>query len=313
MIIFNDCVPYNISVGDEIKPYGIITKITPLYIVFGDKKFKHKTVSEKMVGVCYEKSPDIKIDWRNEVEVDEYYEKFQKWSAVIRMGDIGKCELFQVKNNKIFHKGEYYLPYYSDYTSDSKKKYLKDCNIFGYCAKIFNSFWGLQKGEITVNLFYIEEIIDDEVISYNEKKLNNKRTLSTLEYMKSLDFNRLTSYDLNLIKQDYVLLFDKTIFPYTYKNVKFDIGDWNRISVKHRNREGYINMDNSYYGSRPFGINYGLIVECLTYFTNECRYVSRVEDKKIKFDTSMLDLIAEEVIKKWDLAIENNASLYHSW
>jgi len=303
------------QVGNSIEGYGEITRISSSYIWFGSYRRRIETISNKLVGIKYKESPNIDVNWKDEQEVDEYYKMFKQWAGVVRMGDMhgNNRGVFEVKNNKVFHDGEYYLPYYSHHVNMPEKKFLDDCVIFGNCLKIKNSYWALNKGEKIVNVFYIEQVVEPEMIVYQAAKAENKRVLSDIDYMKSLNLQRLNNSDLDLLQNKFRELFDDRTFPYTTNNVTFRHGDFGRIEVLHRNRNGYLKINNSYYGPQPYELQYGSFLECNPYFTNECRYQTRCEGKELTFDKTMLDILSIRIVKTWDLAIENNASLRYSW
>lgn len=137
---------------DIVKGYGKVTRLSENSIYFGEKRYSLKSFLSKPIEVFYFESPDIDIDWTNEIQVDSYYKTFDQWSGVLRMGDSKPRELIEVKNNKVFYNGEYYLPYYSRHINQSEKKFLDDGFIFGYCVKMHNSFYSMQNAN-TVNVF----------------------------------------------------------------------------------------------------------------------------------------------------------------
>lgn len=101
------------NLGDKHGNFGIITRMTDKYIWFGDKRYLKSSFHKKKLDVIFKQSPDANIDWKNAEEVDKYYLTFLQWAGVVRMGDSRTRQIFKVENNKIFHNGEYYLPYYS--------------------------------------------------------------------------------------------------------------------------------------------------------------------------------------------------------
>lgn len=301
----------NLNIRDEIKNFGEITKITENFIYFDKKRYNTNTIDKHLNECTYYNSPDININWANENEVDNYYQTFKFWAGCIRGYDSKPREILEVKNNKIFYNGEYYLPYYSEHTNyDNKKKFLNDCFIFGYCVKIRNAFWS-HTTEKTVNVFYIERELSIEEIEANKNKIENKKNLSDIEYLKSLNLRYLNSNDLHLLQKKFLLLFDESIFPYTISKVTFYIDEtWGDLNVRHRNRIGRIKIDNGYYGQTPFKNDYYAILECNPSFTNECQYQTRCENKEITFDKNMLNILSQRIIPIWDKAIENNAKYW---
>ena len=299
-----------INVKDTIEGIGEITKISEKSVFFGEKRFNLNTFLKKSVKVINYQSSDKIIDWTNPKEVDSYYATFKNWAGVIRMGDSKTSVILEVKDNKVFFEGEYYLPFYSN---GKDKKFIADGFIFGFCLKLKNTFWG-HTTDKTVNVFYVEDLISKDSIQYNEIKTTNKKNLNNIDYLKNLDFSSINSQDLDLIRNNYIDLFDKSIFPYTINNVTFKIGNFNRIEVSHRNRTGYIRINNSYKGRTPFKNDYGLIVEVSPYFTNECQYTDSVRvEGNVKFDINMLNSLSAKVVSVWDKAIENNAKNYNSY
>ena len=291
------------------KGSGVVTRINDKSIWLDDNRYGLESVLKNIKNVFHFESPDANIDWANPKEVDGYYLTFEQWAGVIRMGDTKTKEILEVKNNKVFYNGEYYLPYYSHYTSsDKEKKFLNDCFIFGYCVKIKNHFWSTEAVS-TVNVFYYETVISTEQAEYNKTKTANKKVLNDIEYLKSLDYKHINSSDLDLLKVKCKDMFDLSSLPYTVNNVTFGVGHWKDIAVSHRNRSGQIKIDNGYNGATPFKNDYYAIVRVSPNFTNECNYSDsvRVEGKNITFDKAMLDKLSVKVVEIWDKAIEANA------
>lgn len=152
--------------------------------------------------------------------------------------------------------------------------------------------------------------------------------------LTKLDFTSLNSKELDFLKtsnDDFkydsplVTLFNGCTFPYIYSNIEqkkkevrftlgyifsvFSKGKPNAIRVNHRNRTGYLFVDNGYLGSRPYGKDYYAIIKVRPDFSNEAyvSYVSVLPKVSTDFNTKMLDTLAEQVIDVWDKAIENNA------
>jgi hypothetical protein len=297
------------NIGDNIKGFGEITRMTESSVYFGEKRFAKQTIENKMKGIIYKESPDVDMDWSNAEEVDKYYNSFKFWSGVVRVGDSKTREILEVKNNKVFFNGEYYLPYYTQHgITVQEKKFLKDGFVFGFCVKIKNHFWN-HKTDFTVNVFYIESEVSDEEVLFNETKSRNRVEMDDISYLKSLNLNKLNGKDLHLLQSKFVQIFDPSIFPYTVNKVTFEIDRTFRdtILVTHRNRKGTLKIDNGYFGSSPFKNDYYAIVVCNPCFTNECQYQTRCERQEITFDTKMFDILSERVVKTWDRAIENNA------
>jgi len=292
---------------------GFVTKINDKSIWIDNKRFGLESTLKNIQSVIHYKSPDVDIDWSDAKAVDDYYYSFNQWQGVMRMGDTKTRQVLEVKNNKVFYEGEYYLPYYTSEVNATEKQFIADGYIFGFCLKLKNHFWS-NKTEFRVNVFYIEKIISKAEMEANENKVKNKKTLTDVEYLKTLNHSYINSSDLNLLKDNLHLLFAENTFPYTTANkVTFTKGgsysfDKNKIGVYHRNRSGYIQVDNGYKGASPFGNDYYTILRVRADFTNEC-YVSyvTVENSKITFDRAMLDALASQLVGVWDKAIENNA------
>jgi len=296
-----------LKVGDIVNPYGKVTRVSDFYVWIGNKRYKPKTLENKEIHFL--KSPNTIVDWTNEKEVDAYYISFNVWATAIRMGDERKYEILEVKNNKIFYEGEYYLPFKYVNSIGGKATY-EDGYIFGFCIKKTNAWYDSMEGEI-VNIFMVEKVLEKDIIKKHEAKIYAKKTLDNAAYLKAIDFMRLTNKDLNLLKTKFKDLFFEGLIPYTYKaekSVVFGKGQFADIQVSHRNRQGYIRIENGYYGQQPFKEDYYAIVEIVPYFTNEMRYYVRVEYADITFDKSMLDKLAKNLIPIWDKAIERNAS-----
>lgn len=312
------------NIGDVIDTYGEITDIKNKSVYFGTKRYLisslTKKITDKNLKIYSKFSPICNIDWTSESAVDNYYEKFKFWNEECRNGDVGKYQIFEVKNNKIFHKNEYYLPFYSYYRKEDKK-YLKDGYIFGYCFKMNNYYYTLKdfnkRNLDTVNVFCINKLIDKSIIDKYEIKENNKKLLDNLSYLKSLDYNRLTSYDLNLLRNNFIKLFDNSIFPYKSRHEKpvtMNLTDFcgkQIISVYHRNRTGTMKIDNSYHGSMPFSEDYGAILIVEPNFTNICYAYTQAYVGE-RFNVRLLDQISDDIVDKWDKAIEENVGLRFS-
>ncbi len=297
------------KVGDTIKNYGTITKLSESIVWFGEKRYSVKTVEKNSTGIIYLDSPDANINWTDEKAVDDYYTSFQRWSGVIRMGDSRTSQLLEVKNNKILFEGEYYLPYYSHHINLPEKKFLKDCRIFGYCLKMHNAFYKFQNPS-TVNVFYIEYEISDELYNYSIKKEEDFKNLSAIDYIKTLDLTKINGKDLNLLKENFISLFDKSIFPYYTNNVYFGIGNFDRIEISHRSRSGYLEMNNGYRGQQPFKNDYYAILKACPYFTNVSNAYTQLEQNELTFNKKMLDALSLKIVKAWDHAIEQNYGIY---
>ena len=299
------------NIGDTHGNYGEITRISNSCIWFGEKRFLKKTFHKKNLNVILKYSPNTIINWRDEKSVDTYYETFRRWSGVCRNGDTRKLEIFKVKNNKVFYNGEYYLPYYNN-----DKKYLKDGYVFAFCFKMCNTYWQSERtsNTINVNVFVVEREIPDKQYKYGiNKELNYQKLLdkkiSKLEYLKLIDLNHVNSIDLDLFRDNYTLLLNSNIFPYTTNNVTFMRDNTflsERIAVHHRNRSGSIEIDNGYRGSAPFGNDYYVICKVRPNFTNVHSAIIGVEGKQITFDKNMLNALASKIVPTWDIAIEKN-------
>jgi hypothetical protein len=303
---------------DTHNKFGEITKLTEKYVFFGEVKKLKKNIDPK--DLIYYYSSDINIDWKDANAVKSFYETFQYWRSVVRNGDYRKPSLLMVKDNMVEFENEYYLPYYygEPYVDKpQEKRYLGNCMVFGYCCKVHNGHYQVIDGKIKhsenfVNLFYIERFVTKEEIIENENKINNFKQLSTIEYLKSLNLNKLNSNDLKLFKSNFNNLFDLSIFPLTTKNnVRFYIdSNFGTITFMYRNRRGYLKVDNGFYGRTLFGNDYYLIILGSPYFTNEHSTYSRVEGSSITFDASMLESLSKEIESRFNRAIENNYTLF---
>lgn len=297
------------NIGDIFENYGVITRLSDSSVWFGAKRYLKSSFDNKEVKIMAKESPDPTIDWRNADQVDEYYLSFNQWAGVVRMKDTKSRELLEVINNKVYYAGEYYLPYYSHHINLPEKKFLKDGYIFGYCMKMHNSFYSSQN-ENTVNVFYIEKELSWKEYNYGKGKELDFKTKPTMDYLKSLDLNRINSKDLNLLKENIKQLFAPSAFPYKTNNVEFYYGDFNRIEFRHRNRTGYLRIDNGYHGAQPFGNDYYVILEGCPYFTNNMDTYTRCERNEITFDKAMLDKLSQRIVKAFDIAIEANYTLH---
>lgn len=280
-----------------------------------------------MVKYKHKESPDPTIDWTNPKEVDEYYLSFEKWKGVVRMGDSKNRCVYVVENNKVFTGGEYYLPHYSQHIQDnrrvdSEKRFVKDGFIFGFCVKIYNAFWGKQETDKTVNVFIIEREITPEMYSYYQNKMqlynqHIKNELGIVEYLNSLNKRHLNSRDLDLFKNNYHLLFKDVVFPYVVENGNKPVVFTKRndifgekICVSHRNRTGRLEIDNGYHGPMPFNNDFYIFLYCNPHFTNVLSASYARVENGLNFDKQTLDSMASQIIKVWDVAIENNYNLY---
>jgi len=302
----------NINIDDSVKNYGIVTKISDHYIWFDKKRYSIKTIENSKPEILSKYSSDIFVNWSNEIEVDNYYKSFIQWSGALRMKDSKKREVLEVKNNKVFYNNEYYLPYYyQSHDNIPEKKFLNDGFVFGYCIKMHNSFYDFQN-ENTVNVFYVEQNVSNELIEYSKKKAENfKSLMNTTDYLRTLKLNSIDSKDLNLFKKHFVELFDKSIFPYKNDKFCFYIDNWGTISVSYRNRTGTLKINNGYHGSQPFNNDYSLILEVSPNFTNvHSTYVSLYANE-INWNTNTLDLLCSKIQVAWDIAIEKNYTLNH--
>ena len=309
-----------ISIGDYIKEFGKITRISDHFVWFGETKRALSTVNNAINGIIYKESPDTDIDWKNPKEVDDYYKTFKYWKGVVRMGHTKTRQVLEVKDNKVLFEGEYYLPFYHTYKSQlncnekNDKVFLEDGYIFGWCMKLHNSFYDHQNKN-TVNVFFCEQKISEEQFEYGINKEQWKKDLSTIEYLKKIDLNKINSADLNLLKHNFTELFDYSIFPYTVNKVSFSFKKseykWEEgIYVYHRNRTGQLKIDNGYWGPTPFANDYYAILRCEPNFTNEHGTYVSVDIKNLPFDKSILDSLSGLIVKAWDRAIEQNFRIY---
>ena len=295
--------------------FGAITKITENYVFFGEVKKLKTKINPKDIIFYY--PPEIKVDWKDSQAVKAYYETFIYWCGVMRNSDCKEIQLHQVVNNMVFFEGEYYLPYYMNETPQEKKRY-ENCKIYGFCSKIHDGNYSYVDGKYTPsnnfhNVFYAERIVTDEEILENEMKKNNFIEMDTISYLKSLNKRRINGNDLKLFKANLKNLFDLSIFPYTTNNVTFFIDkDFGKIIFSHRNRLGFLEFDNGYHGRTPFGNDYYLILIGNPYITNESGTYSRVESNGITFDKVMLDSLANDIVPRFNRAIENNYIIYGS-
>lgn len=292
----------NYNVGDSIYPYGKIIKITKCFTFFENNvKIHHSKLKNK--DIKYKYSPNIEVDWTNFLSVDNYYSLFEEWIFPIRNGDCKKCEIFEVKNNKIFIEGEYYLPHYYE-----RKIFLEDGFIFGFCLKLTNNFYSHLGGN-KVNVFYIQQFLYEKDILEETNKKNLLNNSNKLIYLKNINVNKINLKDLNLYK-DNILNLLKDYLPYNKEGVSFYKDSIDKIGVSYRNRIGALYVDNSYHGHMPYDNNYGLIIKIKSYHFNECRYLINIYNNEITFDNKMFNILIEKIKETWDKAIENNAILY---
>ncbi len=308
-----------LNIKDEIltsKGSGIITKLNDVSVWLDNKAYRRETILKELKSIIHYESPNKDLDWSNEKEVDEYYLSFNQWAGVLRMGDTRTSVILEVKNNKVLFEGEYYLPYYSHYINKPDKPNYENGYVFGYCIKMFNAYYSHQT-EHRVNVFYVDKVIPTSEYEVNIKKAEDKKNLNDIDYLKNLDLNHINSTDLDLLRTNLHLLFDKDVLPHTSNNVKFGISnsnfafDKNKIFVSYKNRSGCIEIDNGYHGRTAFRNDYYAIIRIKPDFTNEVQYsYVDVRGKNITFDKAMLDALATQVVTVWDKAIENNAK---SW
>ena len=294
---------------DVVHPYGVITRISDYFVWFGQDRYRHKTLENKVIH--FQKSPNTVVDWTNEKAVDDYYKSFNMWSTAVRMGDERHAEILEIKNNKIFKDGEYYLPFTYKDSMPCKENYA-DGMIWGFVIKKTNAWYDTMEGEI-VNIFMVTKELSADYIRANEEKDIFKKELSTLEYLHAINAKHLNNDDLRLFRENLpALLMDNFKLPYISKHKKpvtVSIGrDFGDVIVSHRNRKAFFKIENGYYGGTPYKNDYYLILEAAPYFTNEMQYYVRVERDEITWDKKMLDILANRVVKVWDKAIENNAS-----
>lgn len=306
------------NIGDIIEGAGTITRLSEHSIWIDNKLFKRSTVeNRKPLNMISKVSRDMDIDWSNEKQVDDYYKSFVSWQCVLRMGHSKKREIFEVKNNKVFFEGEYYLPYYhaSHQITNVKidKKFMPDCKIFGYVLKLKNRFYDSMEGDNFVNVFYAESVVSNGIDKYIKDRSEAKSRLLDIEYLRYIDLRNLDSNDLNMLKANLHNLFEVDL-PFVVKfavgkDVTFRVGSFNRIEVSHRNRTGYLDMNNGYKGAQPYGLDYDAILQVSPYFTNECQYTDGVRvEGNFKFNAETLAKLASKVVEVWDRAIENNAN-----
>lgn len=259
-----------------------------------------------------EYSPNIVLDWTSKDEVKDYYNSFDYWKCRVSNGDIDTPKLYEIKDNMILLDGEYYLPYAYKFTKKAiNKKDYEDGFMFGYCVKVQNKGFSSEDA-IIVNVFVVRNLVSKEDIEYNELKINNKKTLSDIDYLKSIKYSKLNSSDLALLRTNFCDLLDKILFPFTSNGVTLRLLNKpslytfdSRLTISYRNRNGSVVVDNGGSGYSTFGDPYYLILKSKSFDFNECQYSLNLRVKN--FDINLLDSITSEISSKWDRAIENNA------
>lgn len=301
------------AVGDVIHPYGRITRVSQHYVWFGSKRYKHHTLKNQ--DVTFHRSPNTIVDWSNEEEVDNYYKSFEQWNTYIKNGDRPVATgIFKIENNKILHNGKYYLPY-KNVLGESRKEFYNDGYIYGSLFRRKNAWYDHMEGEY-INLFVVAKLLSADILDTHAKKKELKEKLPIEGYLTSIDSQHITHEELTMYKSNLYRIFKYLkLLPYKSshgKPVTFTFSDsLQRIMVKHRNRLGIIEVDNSYHGYMPFSENYRLILRISPVFTNEARYYFSIYSKDITWDKNMLSVIANGVVSLWGMAIENNTKHYH--
>lgn len=125
-----------------------------------------------------------------------------------------------------------------------------------------------------------------------------------------MDYSKINGEELDELRKSFINLFDKSIFPYKSDKVEFflkkEFGE-ERVLVSYRNRTGYLEADNGYWGHTENGKDYYLIIRVNPYFTNvHSAYHGRAEGKELTWDKNMLNIIAKKLIPVWSHAIEEN-------
>jgi len=287
--------------NDEVRTskgyLGIVTKINDKSIWFGDKRYALKTVLEDIQGVIYNKNPDIKVDWTNKKEVESFYNSFKRWTFYISMGCKSTTELCEVKKGMLIHNGEYYVPAPKNTNDDWCAKDMDDLKDGLYYVSLYKRVSGYYEhmgGEI-MNVFYIKEKTSQkEQESLNIRKAWNYYTTpieQSVEHIKQIDLQRLLSKELDFIKNNMVEFF-KEHLPFKASNGVY-INRWESFRNPLSCSKGLLYIDNSYRGSHPSGLNYGLMFRFHPSFSNESRYYASSDIRE--FSPKALGQIAVQI------------------
>lgn len=294
-----------LNVKDEIITLDgsfVVTQINDKSIWLDGKRYGLEATLKRVVNVLHQTNPDIKVDWTNREAAKDFYSSFKRWSFYISMGCKYIYALCEIKNNMLYHDGEYYVPAPRGTHDDYCKKLETDIKDGLYYVKLYKRVTGYyehQGGEI-MNIFY-----EVEATSVAEQDLLNIRKAwdyyntpieQSIEHFKKLDLTRLLSKELDFAKDNVAQLF-KEHLPFKASN-GFCVNTWNGFGSSLSCSKGLLYIDNFYRGNNPSGLDHGLMFKFHPSFTREASYY--VGANITEFSKKPLEAIAVEVKKALD-------------
>ena len=165
-----------INVGDTVNGLEV-TKTTDKSCWLEGKRYTWQTINKLIDGGCAKQSKfnlNIQVDWTNKEKVLNYYNSFKQWIFYISMGDSmnAKSIIFQVKDNLVFHDGEFWLPAPQSSPSmpNAKSPHIEDGDYMGMLIKKNNSWFGNKTNNYS-NVFVINHKVNINPTIDDIKKL----------------------------------------------------------------------------------------------------------------------------------------------
>lgn len=239
---------------------------------------------------------DIFIDFTNKKTVLNYFNSFNKWAVALRMINIGKQIIVDVCDNLVLYNGIYYV-------AGPKGYGIKQEIPNGlYCVRVYDI---KSQQYNAINKVYVFEVIE-KVTPEQIKDANYRNTRSykdmtqdeLYDHFNSIDLTKVSGKELDFIKSNMVLFFDKYL-PYTAKNGVV-IKKWETFkSPLVSNRPGLIYIDNSGGPKRWSELQYGLTIRFNPSFSDESCYSQSIAIKSL--GPEALEAAANVIQKSCDL------------
>lgn len=290
---------------DEIltdEGYYMVTKVTEKSVWLNGNRYGLEATLKRIKSIIHQTNPEIKVDWTNKKAAKDYYLSFKRWSFYISGGCKYTIALCEVKDNMLYHEGEYYVPSPRGTYDDWCKKLETDIKDGWYYVKLFKRVSGYYKsegGEIN-NVFYEVEATSvaeqDSLAIRKAWDYYNTPIEQSIEHFKKLDLTRLLSKELNFAKNNMAELF-KEHLPFKASN-GFYVNTWSGFKSSLSCSKGLLYIDNYYRGGYPSGLDHGLMFKFHPSFSNESKYYASVNITEIS--KKPLEALAIEVKKVLD-------------
>jgi len=239
---------------------------------------------------------DIFVDFTNKKTVLDYFNSFNKWAIALRMINIGTQIIVDVCDNVLLYNGIYYVAGPKGY--GDKQEIPNGL----YCVRVYEL---KSQTYNAINNVYVFEVIEkvtlEQIKDANYRNTRSYRDMSDgelFEYFNSIDLFKVSGRELDFIKSNMILFFDKYL-PYTAKNGVV-INKWlNFKSPLVCNRSGLIYIDNTGGPSKWSELQYGLTIRFNPSFSNESCYSQSISINSL--GPEALEAAANVIQKSCDL------------